>query len=229
VEAVPENIVSRIAAHSLNFITVPLEGDHIKLDHMSTITRHFKRADAIVLGPGIGTDSDEAVLDIIKESPIPIVVDADALKALDGHEKELRGRELVLTPHSGEFRHLTTERPRADIEDRANQVKYWARRYRSTILLKGQVDIISDGKIIKRNVTGNEAMSVGGTGDVLAGMVGALLAKKMRPIDAARVAAYLNGKAGELAKAKLGHSMTATDIIKALPKAFIMHIPWWKT
>jgi NAD(P)H-hydrate epimerase len=225
--AVPESVADRVAAHSMNFILRPLEGDHVTVDHLQEIQRDFRRSNAIILGPGIGKSSDDAVLEVIKESPIPVIVDADALKALDGHEKELRGKTLVLTPHGGEFRHLTTERPRADVENRSDQVKYWARRYRSTILLKGPVDIISDGNNVKRNLTGNEAMSTGGTGDVLAGLVGAFLAKGMRPFDAARVGAYVNGKAGDLARAKLGHSMTATDVLEAVPEVMLTHVPWW--
>jgi NAD(P)H-hydrate epimerase len=225
--AVPEKVADSVAAHSMNFIIRSLEGDIISMDHVPQIQRDFRRSKAIVLGPGMGKSSDEAVLEIIKESPIPIIVDADALKALDGNEKYLKGKTIVLTPHGGEFRHLTTERPRADVEDRSEQVKYWARRYHSTILLKGPVDVISDGKKVKRNLTGNEAMSTGGTGDVLAGLVGAFLAKGMRPFDAARVGAYVNGKAGDLARAKLGQSMTATDVLNAVPEVLLTYVPWW--
>lgn len=225
---VPENVVNKIASHSLDFLITPLEGSIIDELHMPSIIRHFRRYDAMVLGPGIGTNSDEAVLELIKECPLPMVIDADALKALDGHEKELKGKRIVMSPHSAEFRHLTTERPRADIGDRADQVKFWARRFHNTILLKGRIDLISDGKRIKRNLTGNEAMSTGGTGDVLSGIVGALLAKGLSPFDAARVGAYLSGKAGDMSRSELGHSMTASDVVGSIPKVLNILVPWWK-
>lgn len=225
---VPERIATAVASHTMNFILTPLEGDRITEEHVDTISKKFRRYHAMVLGPGIGKNSDEAVLGLIKECPMPIIVDADALKALDGHENYLKGKEVVLTPHSGEFRHLTTERPRADIEDRVEQVKYMARQYYSTILLKGHIDVISDGKRTKRNRTGNEAMSTGGTGDVLAGIVGAMLAKGLSTFDAARVAAYVNGRAGDIARSTLGHSLTATDVLNSIPTVFGQLIPWWK-
>jgi NAD(P)H-hydrate epimerase len=225
---IPETIVERIASHSLNFIIRPLEGGHITEDHVATISEYFKRATAMVLGPGIGEESNEAVLELIKSCPLPMVVDADALKAIAGHEKELRGADIVFTPHAGEFLHLTGERPKADLEQRAEQVRIWAKRLNATILLKGHIDLVSDGVRIKRNATGNEAMAVGGTGDVLTGITGTLLAKGMVPFDAARVAAYLNGKAGDAARARLGHSLTATDVIESIPEVLSIHVPWWR-
>ena len=225
---IPETIVERVAAHSLNFIIRPLGGGHITEDHVETISEYFKRATAMVLGPGIGEESNEAVLELVRSCPLPMVIDADAIKAMSGLEKELHGASIVFTPHGGEFKHLTGERPKADLEERAVQVRSWADKYNSTILLKGHIDIISDGTRIKRNATGNEAMAVGGTGDVLSGITGTLLAKGMSPFDAARVAAYINGKAGDIARSRLGHSLTATDVIDCIPEVLSLHVPWWR-
>ena len=225
---IPETIVERIAAHSLNFIIRPLEGGHITEDHVATISEYFKRATAMVLGPGIGEESNEAVLELIRSCPLPMVVDADAITAVAGHEKDLRGAHIIFTPHAGEFLHLTGERPKAALEDRAEQVRIWAKRFNSTILLKGHIDIISDGTNVKRNATGNEAMAVGGTGDVLSGITGTLLAKGMASFDAARVAAYINGKAGDVARARLGHSLTASDVVESIPEVLSKEVPWWR-
>jgi len=225
---IPETIVERVAAHSLNFIIRPLGGGHVTEDHVPTISEYFKRATAMVLGPGIGEESNEAVLELIRSCPLPMVVDADAIKAVAGNEKELRGAHIIFTPHAGEFLHLTGERPKADLEQRAEQVRIWAKRFSSTILLKGHIDLISDGVRVKRNATGNEAMAVGGTGDVLTGITGTLLAKGMAPFDAARVAAYINGKAGDVARARLGHSLTATDVVDSIPEVLSKDVPWWR-
>ena len=225
---IPETIVERVASHSLNFIIRSLGGGHITEDHIETISEYFKRATAMVLGPGIGEESNDAVLELVRSCPLPMVIDADAIKAVYGLEKELRGASIVFTPHAGEFKHLTGERPKVDLEERAEQVRYWANEYRSTILLKGHIDFISDGNRIKRNATGNEAMAVGGTGDVLTGITGTLLAKGMTPFDAARVAAYINGKAGDIARSRLGHSLTATDVVDCISEVLSLHVPWWR-
>jgi NAD(P)H-hydrate repair Nnr-like enzyme with NAD(P)H-hydrate dehydratase domain len=116
-----------------------------------------------------------------------LLVDADALKPFSEVEVP-DGGNIVLTPHEGEFQKLTGEKPPLDLEERVEVVAGAAGRLRSTILLKGPVDVISDGRRIKLNYTGNPGMTVGGTGDVLSGVAGALLARasrdsKPRPLE----------------------------------------------
>jgi NAD(P)H-hydrate epimerase len=136
----------------------------------------------------------------------------------------LSGKTGVLTPHSNEFKRLTGEDLEIDIEKRAQQVATFAEKIGFTILVKGRIDIVSDGKHIKLNKTGNPAMTVGGTGDVLAGLAGGMLAKGVTPFAAARIAAYVNGTVGDLAFDELGYSLMASDIIDRIPhviKSFI--------
>ena len=99
-----------------------------------------------------------------------------------------------------------------------------AGKLNATIILKKQVDIISDGQQIKKNNTGNPGMSVGGTGDVLAGIVGGLLAKNVKPFEAARMGAFLSGASGDHAFQQVGYSMTATDVIACVPTILSRHL-----
>jgi NAD(P)H-hydrate epimerase len=123
----------------------------------------------------------------------------------------------VITPHPAEFRILTGEKTPDAISDRSEIVKKFAKKYNLTIILKGHVDIISDGSTIKLNRTGNPGMTVGGTGDVLAGIVGGLLAKGLSPFNAARVGTFINGYSGDLAFNELRYSMVATDVVDKIP------------
>jgi NAD(P)H-hydrate epimerase len=123
----------------------------------------------------------------------------------------------VVTPHVGEFKKLTGVILSQDLDIRISSVKEWATKIGVTIFLKGYIDILSDGTSVKQNKVHNEAMTVGGTGDVLAGIIGALLSKGVRPFDAARVAAFVNGEAGNEAFQKKSYGLLATDIIDEIP------------
>jgi len=130
----------------------------------------------------------------------------------------LKGKTGVITPHAAEFEALTGEPLPKDHEEREIAVKEAAARLGFTILAKRRIDIISDGINTKLNRTGNAGMSVAGTGDVLAGEVAALLSKRVTPFNAARMAAFLNGTAGDLAFQRLGYSIMATDVIEQIPE-----------
>jgi NAD(P)H-hydrate epimerase len=151
------------------------------------------------------------------ECPKPMVIDADAFKPVSADMEILNEKTGVLTPHSEEFKRLTGEPVEKDMEKRAQQVKTFAKKTRFTILLKGATDIISDGNSVKLNISGNPAMTVGGTGDVLAGLAGGMLAKGISSFAAARIAAFVNGAAGDMAYEELGYSLMATDIIENIP------------
>jgi NAD(P)H-hydrate epimerase len=125
----------------------------------------------------------------------------------------LDGKIGVVTPHAMEFKAISGLILPADYESRAELVKVFAKRIGMTVLLKGRIDVVSNGETVKLNRTGNAAMSVGGTGDVLAGLVVGLMSKGVDPFDAARISAFTNGFAGDLAFAKLGFSLLATDVI----------------
>jgi hydroxyethylthiazole kinase-like uncharacterized protein yjeF len=122
-----------------------------------------------------------------------------------------------LTPHAGEFAILTGKNLPEEIDARIREVKQAAAELGAVILLKGKTDIISDGERVKLNFTGNPGMTVGGTGDVLSGVVGALLAQKVDPFEAAVAGAFVNGAAGDFVAEKLGFHMVATDLLEFIP------------
>jgi len=131
----------------------------------------------------------------------------------------LKGKTGILTPHAGEFKRLTGVPLPMDPEGRMSQAKELAEHTGMTVLLKGRVDVIACADRVKLNRTGNAGMSVGGTGDVLAGIAGGLLSREVKPFDAARLAAFVNGTAGDIAYQDLGYCFLATDVAERIPRA----------
>jgi hydroxyethylthiazole kinase-like uncharacterized protein yjeF len=142
------------------------------------------------------------------------VIDADALQVVPDADTDAT---LLCTPHQGELRTMGGETD-DDWETRAELVADFAADLDQTLLVKGAYDVISDGGRTRVNRTGNPGMTVGGTGDVLAGASGALLATQ-KPIHAGAIAAYANGRAGDLAVEEFGHGLVAPDLVDALPTA----------
>ena len=212
--AVPAVAAQVVASYSPTFIVHPLGGTHLLLEDVKRVVELSAKADAMALGPGLGPADDtlRAVRDIVRAVPLPMVLDAEAIKAVAAEPALLRGKRAVVTPHSREFLTLTgTALPSAPAE-RAEIVRQAAEQLGVTILLKGHVDVVSDGSRTKFNYTGNPGMTVGGTGDVLCGIVGGLLAKGASPFDAARIAAFANGYAGDLAFKVKSYGLTAVDV-----------------
>jgi len=161
----------------------------------------------------------------------PIVIDADGLNLLAGVPRFdiPDARRVVLTPHPGEARRLLAARG----DDRAIDASSPARRaaasalsalYGCTVVLKGRQTIVTNGDRIYTNETGNSGMATGGTGDVLTGVIAALIGQKMDPFEAAILGVFLHGLAGDYAAEELGRwSMTALDVIDYLPEAFCEH------
>ena len=187
------------------------------MKHSKKLNYLIKKFDAISIGSGLGTEKEtqEFVRKLVGKIKKPCVIDADAIKVL---KNKRLGGNFVLTPHAYEFYHISGERPKYDILSRAKLVKRFAKKIGATILLKGAVDIISDGKQTAMNKTGNPCMTTGGTGDVLAGVCGGLLTQKIPPFKAACASAYMTGKAGDLAAKGKGPSLLATDIIEKIPE-----------
>jgi len=221
--AAPERPADVIAKFSPNLITTPFDGDFFTPKHLKKIIELSKNYDAIAIGPGLGIEKEtqKFVVKFVEAINKPCVVDADALKAL---EKKKLAKNFLLTPHAYEFYFLTGERPKYDLTTRATLVRKYAKKIGTTILLKGAIDIISDGEKIAINRTGNVYMTVGGTGDVLTGICGALLAQKVEPFKAACAAAYINGKAGDLV-AKEKRPLIATDVIEKIPEVLKEVLP----
>ena len=209
--------VADVAARNPNLITIPLEGDHFAPEHLEQIRHLHINSDSIVLGPGIGKESETR--DFCNEfctfSDKPLVIDADALKLLD---QENIPSGAILTPHVKEFANLTGKALSKDIKKRKELVAKYAMKLQCVILLKSEQDIISDGTKTEVNETGNAGMTVGGTGDVLAGITAGLLAQGVSQFQAAQVAAYVNGKAGDECFQEKKYYFVASDLLEKIPK-----------
>lgn len=204
-----------IAGYSPNFVVKQVGNERIALSDVDTLRPLIEAHDAVVLGPGLG-DAPETIQAVSKLIPAcpNLTLDADGLRALPLSEYEA-GR-IIVTPHRREFSRLTGETLPGDLKDRARTVRAFARDWGVTVLLKGHIDVISDGVRCRFNKTGNPGMTVGGTGDALAGLVGAL-STRVDKVQAASAAAYLNGCAGDLAFSQFGYSLLATDVIDCIP------------
>jgi NAD(P)H-hydrate epimerase len=181
--------------------------------------------DAVALGPGLSLDpaAQELARVLIRELQRPMVVDADALSALAGHLDLLRhaAGPRVLTPHPGEMARMLGTTIEAVQADRIEVTRTFAREHGVAIALKGAHTVIGgpDGHVTI-NPTGNPGMAKGGSGDVLTGIVGALLAREIEPAAALRAGCYLHGLAGDVAARERGeYAMLASDIIESLPAA----------
>lgn len=214
--ACPECVAGEIQGYSENLIVRSLAGDYIAPPHVPQLLELADDVDTVVIGPGIG-DGDatlEAVADFLAEFEGTAVVDADALAAVPEADTEAT---LICTPHQGELRAMGG-RTADDWQERADLVEGFAADLGHTLLVKGAYDIVSDGERTRANRTGNPGMTVGGTGDVLAGAVGAL-ACVLNPAEAAAVGAYANGTAGDIVVDEQGYGLVATDLLGALPRA----------
>jgi len=211
----PEKAAFSIRSYSPDLIVYPLKGDYLSKKHLKQVLEMQKDSDAMVIGGGLtrGKDVLAAVRLILKKTRIPTVVDADALYALTFK----LNKNFVLTPHSYEFYKLGGKKISNSIDDRINAVKKLAAKFNCVILLKGHVDVICDSRSTTTNTTGCPFMTKGGFGDTLAGICGALLARGVESYNAACAAAYINGKAGELAAKKFGESLVASDLLWAIP------------
>lgn len=216
--AAPERAADVIAGFSPNLITEPFRGDFFTPKHADKVMELVKRFDAVSIGSGLGIEKEtrEFVTKIIGKIKKPCVIDADAIKCL--RKGKRLGDNFVLTPHDFEFYGMSGEKPTYETLNRAKLVKKYAGKIGSTIILKGSIDIISNGKQTSMNRTGNPYMTVGGTGDVLTGICGGLLAQGVPPFKAACAAAYITGKAGDLAAKDKGPGLLATDVIEKIPE-----------
>jgi len=228
----PQRAWQVVASYSPNLVVRPMNGDDLNFDDPAnrvTLNTWLKKADSVVVGPGLGLfgQTQKAVhhaLERAAREGMPVVVDADALTAI-AERKDLVTARTVLTPHAREFRTLTGRDLPGDDDGREKAALSAAQEFGGAWLVKGPVDAVSDGERVKLNATGHPAMSVGGTGDALSGVVGALLAKGMTPFDAARVGARLVGEAGERAAARKSWGLLATDVVEAIPEVLAAVIP----
>ncbi len=220
--AAPAKTAIAISSMSPDLITMKLDGGHLKPSNVEDLKPYIETVDGVVLGPGLGMHPDtlEFVTECIKAVETagkPLLLDADGLKAFAGSRHQFRV-PAVLTPHAGEYGILTNQTLPEDIEERVAMVKETAEELNCTVLLKGKVDIIGSKQLFKLNFTGNPGMTVGGTGDILSGIVGAFLAQKNSPFEAAVAGAFVNGAAGDFVAHNIGNHMVATDLLEYIPR-----------
>ena len=220
--AAPTRVAGIIRAYSPNLIVHSLTSDVVTSNDVPRVVQLLERSDALVLGPGIGLHSKtKRAVPLIIESAIglrkPVLIDADAIKALSGRTRILKRANAIITPHTGEFRSVSKMDAPPRWPGRLPICKKFARQFSCVLLLKGHDTVITDGRRVRINRTGNPGMATGGMGDVLSGIIGAYLAQGVEPFFAAVAGAYVHGQAGDLVRREKGFHMVASDLVEALP------------
>ncbi len=219
--AAPAKTGYAISSMSADLITIKLEGDHINPRNIASLDTYLEKSTAVTVGSGMGLHKETKefvrLVQRVEATKIPLLLDADGLKAFAEFKHQVKS-PMVLTPHAGEYKILTGNETPNELTERAADVQKNAEALNTVILLKGHTDIISDGKRIKFNFTGNPAMTVGGTGDVLSGIIAAFLAQGIDPFEAAVAGAFINGAAGDLVASEKGFHMVATDLLDWIPR-----------
>ena len=218
----PERAMQVAAHYSPVLITKPLRGEMFCREHVEEVLRFISlvRPKAALIGNGLWREPETklAIISLVEKIHLPMILDADAIRAISARKELLGQKKTIILPHANEFRELTGIEVTADLEERSKVVEEQAKVLGTVILLKGHVDVISDGKQTMLNKTGSPLMTKGGMGDTLAGICGALVARGIDLFEAACAAAYINGKAGELVTKELGESALPTDLIKYIYK-----------
>ena len=221
--ATPQTVWPILAAKLDEPMVVP-EPDRdgkLSLDARADLLQRLERSDACLIGPGLGRSEELTTLifKLLAHATCPVVLDADGINAAAQHIDRLREAacSLILTPHDGEFMRLSPEPlPVTDEAVRIRRAMALAEELGCVVLLKGHRTLITDGKTVYRNETGNPGMATGGSGDVLAGFITSFLGQGLAPLEAAAAAAWLHGAAGDAAAAVWGeYGLTPSDMIDA--------------
>lgn len=218
---VPRSVYPIVAAKLDAPMVFPLpdRDGKLSMEALPMILQRLEQADACLIGPGLGRNEELDMLlpKVVERCQCPLVLDADGINIMAQHKDVLRGAAcpLILTPHEGEFRRLT----QAGEDDRISGAVCLANDLDAIVLRKGHETVITDGKRTYVNRTGNAGMATGGSGDVLAGILTALLGQGIPALKAAATAAWLHGRAGDLAAKHLGqYALAPDDIMEALPQ-----------
>lgn len=224
-----------INSFSPDLITLDLPGEDLKAEAVSKIEAELRNSTALIVGPGLGMEdvTKEAVMKLMKVlsddySNLPVLLDADGLKIVSEKPDLLEDTNCLLTPHSGEFELLSgSDLPESD-KERRDKLARVARELNIPILLKAHNDICAspDGRVVL-NDTGNPGMTVGGTGDVLAGITGAFLSQGSEPFRAAAAGSFVCGLAGDLCSQEKGYEFTASDVKDSIPNAISNSKEYW--
>ena len=217
---VPESIYAIEAVKLNEAIVFPLPDESGKLsaEARGEILERLPKLDAALIGPGLGQSDSvrDVVTAVLEKAHCPVVLDADGINVMAGHKNVLRDRTAptILTPHAGEFARLG-----GSPGDRQAAAEEMARELGCIVLLKGHGTVITDGASTYINPTGNPGMAVGGSGDVLSGIIVSLLGQGIAPLEAAACGAWLHGAAGDLCAREIGqYGMLPTDMVNVLPR-----------
>lgn len=217
---VPESIYAIEAIKLNEAIVFPLPDEDGKLSAAAIpeILSRLPQLDALLIGPGLGQSDGafQVVKAVLENAACPVVLDADGINLIASHKDIVRGRTgiTILTPHGGEFARLG-----GASGDRVAAAAEMATDLGCIMLLKGHNTVITDGTTTYINPTGNPGMAVGGSGDVLAGIITALLGQKIDPLQASACGAWLHGAAGDRCAAEIGqYGMLPTDMVNVLPR-----------
>ncbi len=225
--AAPRSCVPVIASGEPAYLTLPLPEDHsgqTTTEALELLQEHAQRMDALAIGPGLGRSAalDHIVTTLYGSCALPCVVDADALNVLAAQPALLSGHVAarILTPHVGEFSRLTGLSPEQISTHRVEHAAAFAAQQQVILVLKGPGTVVTDGTSCFINTTGNAGMATGGTGDVLTGLILALLGQGCRPFEAAQLGVYLHGLAGDCAAEQWTQpGLIASDLPDYLPQA----------
>jgi ADP-dependent NAD(P)H-hydrate dehydratase len=228
--AIPESILPTVASIEPSFTTIPLAEDstgRISAKAVNTVLAAADENDVLAFGPGVGVSGGlRSVLEaLLGKDGLRLVIDADGLNnlsALKNWPAKVKAK-LILTPHPGEMKRLWSGLSREQLPpDRRQQAEQLAKQTGNIVVLKGAGTVVSDGQRVYINETGNPGMATAGSGDVLTGVITALIAQGLSNFDAAVLGVYIHGLAGDIAAEKTGQiSLIATDIIESLPQAFL--------
>jgi len=227
--AIPSGISNVVESRVIEAVKVPLpqtDTEAIAFSALDLVLEHARTANAVAVGPGIGThpETRRFLLELLPRLGKPVVIDADGVNDLAGNLDVLARVKspVVLTPHPGEFGRLTGQSPAQVNSDRIGASRRFAAEHKVVLVLKGASTVVADpaGRVLV-NPTGNSGLGSGGTGDVLTGLIVGLMAQGMNPTDAAAAAVYLHGRAADLAAADLTeYCLAARDLFDYLPDAF---------
>lgn len=233
----PKNAALAIKSFSEDFIVQESKGDYLSLEDLDDILELASKVDAVLLGPGSSQMEETGKLFNVLAMKIdkPLVLDADALKMVD-LSLVSKKEDLIITPHLSEFKSFFKNVSKEDMDqfekfvklddkenldfrkvnDKIDSIHRITKNIEGSVILKGKYDFIFNGNRLKINRTGNPGMTVGGTGDALAGICLSLLSQGLNSFDAALLAPYLNGKAGDLAYEAQGYGFGAQDLTQYL-------------
>ena len=225
----PKRAADIIASFTPVLAAFPLEGTHLNQTHLANLIGMTESAKdvshgkvSVVIGGGLGRsqETQETILQYLSRTNVPVVIDADAIHAIAKNPEVLEGKPFLITPNTYELTLLGGKDIRPmELEARVQEVQAIAAKLKTTLVVKVKTDIISNGEDVLIDETGSPFLSVGGAGDTMAGIAGALLARGVSPMNAGAGAAYINGRAGQIAGKKFGESLVATDIIDAISEA----------